>query len=136
MGNGVQSELFYEDIYAAYRSGVEHCGGAKKVGRQLFPEKSPEAAGHQLMACMNPNRSEKLSEEQRILLLAIFRDAGFHGAMHYIADATRYERPRPIDLIEQAVDVQQQMESTVARMEQLVDRWERIQSSPPITRIK
>lgn len=132
----MQTELFYEDIYSAYRSGIEHCGGAKRVGQRLFPEKSPDAAGHYLMACINPARNEKMSEEQRLLLLKIFRENAFHGAMYFLCDDVMYERPRTVEPEDEAAEIQRAMDATMDRLDHLFKRYERIQQASAIRSVK
>jgi hypothetical protein len=136
MGKVVQSELFFETIHDAYKAGVDFCGGPKKVGAMLFPEKSPEEAGRMVRACINPERSEKFSEEQRLLLLRIFREAGFHGVMHFLADSAHYERPRTIEPEDQAAEIQRAMDATMRQAAELLKRYERIKTVDTLRAIR
>lgn len=92
-----QDRLFYEDVNEALRELVNHLGGAKKVGRVLWPEKTIEQSQTLLLACLNTERKERLTPEQVMLLLRMGRDAGQHSAMQYICAEVGYSRPEPVN---------------------------------------
>lgn len=132
----VQSELFFETIYDAYKAGVDICGGPKKLGARLWPTLDPEDAGRKVRACINPERNEKFSEDERLALLRIFRENGFHGVMHFIADAAHYDRPRTIEPEDQAAEIQRAMDQTMARAAELLKRYERIKTSETLRSVR
>lgn len=57
----MEISLDYEDELDAAREAVRHAGGAKKVGPQMFPDKSVESAARYLMDALNPARAERLA---------------------------------------------------------------------------
>lgn len=93
----MQVPLFIEDLRQALEQIVVHAGGPKVVGPKLWPLKSVEEARGALLDALNPHRREKLDLEQIERLLLIGREAGFHGAKHYLDDATGYRRSEPAD---------------------------------------
>ena len=91
----MQERLFFEDINEALREIVQALGGAKKVGPLFWPEKSVEQAHMLLLGCLNPDRKERLTPEQVLLLLRWGHEVDCHGAMHFIGQQAGYEI-RPI----------------------------------------
>lgn len=92
-----QQPLFHEDINDALRAAVKWCGGTKRVASLLWPEKTLADAHSYLNDCLNATRPAKLSPEQVLLLLRWAKEAGFHGAMHFVCNEAGYEAPRPLD---------------------------------------
>jgi len=117
-----QQPLFFEDIYDAFRYLVQVCGGAKKVGAILFPEKGPEAAGRYLMDCLNSGRSEKLDFEHMTMLLRIGREGGCHGAIEFVCSGAGYSKPTPIDPADEKAELQRQLNRNLVELRQLVNR--------------
>lgn len=82
---------FFDCLEDALKSLVQRLGGAKAVGATLFPEKSPDAAARALLDSLNPDRAEKLSAAQILLVLRMGHEAGIHDAKRYIDAETGYE---------------------------------------------
>lgn len=98
-------ELFAESVDDAIRDAVRAAGGAKAVGAALFPSKSIEAAARYLLDCMNPARAEHLTPEQVVHVLRLARDAGYHGAKHWLDGATGYAPTPAIDVDDQRAEL-------------------------------
>lgn len=92
-----QDRLFCEDINEAIREIVNGLGGPKKVGPLLWPEKTIDQSHSLLLACLNPERKERLTPEQVMLLLREGRAVGCHVGVNFICDQAGYERPAPIE---------------------------------------
>ena len=122
---GQVSMPFFECPEDALKAVVQRLGGAKAVGAQLFPDKAPDAAARTLLDCLNPDRAEKLTLSQVLLILRMAHDAGLHEAMEYIAGEAGYEA-RPIRLDEQVDALTQVIESTTRRFEAAVKQLARI----------
>lgn len=90
---------FFEDVDDAMKEAVRALGGAKKVGLMFWPEleKDPDKAANRLRDCMNPDRREKLSIQQFMLLLRKAREAGCHSLMAYVASDAGYSAPEPVE---------------------------------------
>lgn len=121
----VALELFHEDIMDAVRGIVSVLGGAKKAGPLLFPDLLDDAAARRLLDCLNPDRQHQLTITQFVLLLKKGRDAGFHGAMHYLTDEVGYTRPSPIDPDDQRAELQRQFVAGVAQLAEMAKRLQR-----------
>lgn len=87
---------FFESVNDSLRELVRQLGGHKKIGPMLWPELPQEGAANRLRDCLNPDRREKLSPEQFVLMLKLGRQAGYHGTMAFVASDTGYESPRPV----------------------------------------
>lgn len=118
---------FFEDLESALREAVRQLGGNKEVGRLLRPELPVEQAGNWLRDCLNPERREKLSPEQVLLLLRLARDAGFHGAMGFLAFTAGYESPRPVDPNDQEAQLQSSFIDAVGKLEAIQKQLQRVQ---------
>lgn len=97
--------LFLEDAYDALKSIVQVAGGAKVVGPLIFPEKSTDAARTALLDALNPDRAQKLCFEQTLLLFKIGREAGYHGAKHWLDGELGYAPTSPIDPDDQVAEL-------------------------------
>ena len=93
----MQERLFFEDVNEALREVVNALGGPKAVGLKLWPEKSVEQAHTLLLNCFNPERRERLTPEQVVLLLKLGRQAECHAAMHYLCGEVGYSKPAPLE---------------------------------------
>lgn len=118
---------FFEDINEALREAVRQLGGHKKVGPQMRPELPMEQAANWLRDCLNPDRREKLSPEQVLMLLRLARTAGFDGAMSYIAFDAGYEPPRPVAPKDQEAELQHAFIDAVERLESIQKQLQRVQ---------
>lgn len=129
-----QDRLFFEDLNDALRDVVARLGGAKCVGRLLWPEKSVEAAHSLLLACLNPARPEHLTPEQLLLLLCRGREAGCHSAMHFIADAAGYERAAPLNVEDESARIRAQFVASVKHLDTLTARLQEIEGFSGVMR--
>lgn len=108
---------FFEDINDALRQAVKALGGNKAVGVKLWPEKTATAAAQSMSDCLNPERREKLSPEQVVLILRMAREKGYHAAMQFIAFDTGY-KATPVDPQTQKEQLQERF---IAAVEDLHD---------------
>jgi hypothetical protein len=87
---------------------VKACGGSKVVGVALWPAKGIEAAQRLLLACLNPERNEKLGPDEVLLVLRMARERGCHAGMQYLAEALSYAEPVPIEPKDELADLLRQ----------------------------
>lgn len=118
---------FFEDINDALREAVRQIGGHKKVGPLLWPELPLDHASNRMRDCLNPDRREKLSPDQVVLILRLAREAGFHGVMAYLAFSTGYEPPRPLAPEDQEAQLQRSFIDAVERLEGIQKQLQRAQ---------
>lgn len=88
--------MTYETLNDALIDCVKACGGSKTVGAALWPAKGVEVAQRQLLACLNPDRNEKLSPDELLFILSMSRAKGCHVGMNHIASVTSYAEPVPV----------------------------------------
>ena len=125
----MQAEMpFFECPEAALRACIEALGGAKKVGAQLFPDKTMENARDYLLACVNPDRQEKLSMSQIIFIFRSAKNAGFHAGFDFWAREAEYEI-RPITKAEEVDRLTSVVEQSSKTLALAVAALERIQKA-------
>lgn len=89
--------LFLEDVFDALKAAVQAAGGAKTVAGRLWPTKPIEQARKDLLDCLNRDNDRKLCIEEALAVLAMAREAGYHGAKHWIDEAIGYQPTPPAD---------------------------------------
>lgn len=116
----------FESINDALIECVKACGGSKAVGVALWPAKGVEAAQRQLLACLNPERNEKLGPDEVLLLLRLARDKGCHAGMQFLATTLSYAEPVPVEPKDEADELRRQvlamgqsLQKALSRIEQL-----------------
>lgn len=124
----MQQEIgeFFESVNDALVSAVTALGGNKKVGAKLRPEMLADQAGGWLRDCLNPDRREKLSPEQVMLIAKMAREAGYHSLMNFIAFDTGYTA-RPIDVETQEAILQEEFIAAVQKLGSIETRLGRVQ---------
>lgn len=120
-----QPALFHETFVEAIADCVRALGGNKKVGAMLWPEKSIEDARRTLLDSLNPERANKLSPEQVLLILREARKVNCHAALAYMAHACGYADPQPIEPEDERAALQRQFIEQSKSMQQLFARMER-----------
>lgn len=128
-----QPALFVESVYEALKEAVKALGGAKKVGKVLWPQKEADDAGRVLMDCLNPERKEKLDVEQVLLILRRAKESGYHGAMEFIAAETGYARPVPVDPLDERAQLQRDFIAAAESVAKIAARLER--TGAPLARV-
>ncbi|GKS96931.1 hypothetical protein [Acidovorax sp. SUPP2825] len=121
--------LLYEDELDAARAAVTHLGGAKRVGPQIWPDKTPETAARYLHDCLNQGRAERLSPSQLLMLMRLAREAGFHGLAAYMLREAGYAPPVPVQPQTEAELLTRRMESIMGEASRLVERLERVRGA-------
>jgi len=125
-----QEPLFYEDIYDAMRHAVQRLGGAKRVGSQIWPDKSADKAGEYLLACLNRDRAEKLSVEQFLWLRREARRIGCHTIAAFENQDGGYAPPQPIEPADEAAELMRLFVESVKKQEQISNRLALLTQQP------
>lgn len=123
----IQTALFHEDIYDALWDVVKYLGGAKRVGHDMEPKKSPEQAGRWLANCLDKSRAEKLDPEQVLYLLRRGREEGCHIAMAYINRECCYAEPVPVAPEDEKARLQREYVEAVKTIKTLGDQLAKMQ---------
>ncbi len=126
-----QPQLAYEHFEDAMHDLVMVLGGFKKVGPSLWPEKTQDEATQLLRHCLNRGRREKLDSDQIFLLLRRAKAAGFHGAKHFIDEATEYCKTPPIDPADKVAELQREFIASVQRSERVLQELKQFAGIAP-----
>lgn len=89
----------------ALRYAVDALGGDKAVGYMLWAEISPILSGQRVAHCLDPERREKFSLEQTVLILQRAKAKGDHRAMNLLAELCGYRVTAVIDQHEELADL-------------------------------
>lgn len=119
---------FFEDINDALKEVVRQLGGYKKVGPMFKPELPITQAEGWLRDCLNPDRREKLSPEQVVMLLSQAAKAGYHGGMMFITSSCGYEGARHVQPVEQQAALQQAFIEAVGQLQGIQQQLARVQA--------
>lgn len=123
----MQAEMpFFDSPEDALKAVIQQLGGIKRVGPKLFPDKTVDAAARYLLDCVNPDRSEKLSLSQIMMLLRLAHEAGFHTAYAWISGEVGYDI-KPITKAEEVDRLTSVVEQSTKTLTSALAALERIQ---------
>jgi hypothetical protein len=124
----MDDKLFYDDDLDALKATIQHLGGNKAVGVQLWPDKTPDAAGRSMADCCNTSRSERLSPSQLLFVMRLAREKNCHIMAEHLMSEAGYAKPVPIDPDEEASTIVERIDETLQGVGILVDRLERLRN--------
>ena len=101
---------------------VKACGGSKVVGVALWPAQGVEAAQRKLLACMNPERNEKLGPDEVLHLMRMARERGCHVGMQYLCHSLSYAEPVPVQPKDEIDALQRQVLAMGAELTKALGR--------------
>ncbi len=119
----------FENLNDALKEAVRAAGGNKRVGALLRPELPLDQAAQWVRDSLNPDRRDKLSPEQVLLVLRLACEAGYHGAMAYFAFGASYEAPRPVTPQDQETELQRQFVAAVEALQTIQSQLGKVQGS-------
>lgn len=122
-----QIPLFCDSLADAIRAVVLALGGNKRVGNLLWPSLPADEAGRKLAHCLNPDKREKLSPEDFMLILRESRKVNCHAGFAYIAHECGYADPVPLEPEDERAALQRQYIEAVHTLANLQTRIERNQ---------
>lgn len=120
-----QPQLFHETFSEALEDCVRALGGNKAVGSTLWPEKSIDDARRSLLDALNPERAQKLSPEQTLLIVSEAAKRGCLAGVAYVTRACRCADPQPIEPENERAALQRQFVEQSKAMQQLFARMDR-----------
>lgn len=121
-----QIPLFVDDYYDAVRAAVEGLGGYKRVGHDMRPDLSVDAAGRWLADCINPDKREKLSLTELAYIRKAARQAGVHVLAAYEMQDSGYAPPQPVAPEDEAAQLQREFIASVKALEAIQARLARV----------
>lgn len=95
-----QEHMYFDTDYweDAFIEAVNSLGGRKKVAAKLWPHKTVADASRYLSHCLDPERNEKLSMGEIVMIMKWAKDeAKCHAPMDYLASVIGYDKPVPKD---------------------------------------
>lgn len=120
-----QIPLFLDNYHDAVRYAIEGLGGFKRVGHDMRPDLSVEAAGRWLADCCNPDKREKLSLTELAYIRKTARAAGVHVLAAYELQEAGYAPPQPVAKEDEAAQLQRDFIAAVKAMEVIQKRMAR-----------
>jgi hypothetical protein len=103
---------------------VKAAGGSKEVGVVLWGQsQGVDAAQRRLLACLNPERAEKLSLDEIVQVMRMARDRGCHVGMQYLADSLGYT-VAPIEPKDELLELQRRFIGKAEDLAQMLARIE------------
>lgn len=94
MGMAEQTPLWHESIEDAIGTAVLALGGFKKVAAMLWPAleaSNPDTAYTRLKHCLDPERKDKLSLSELLLIARKAREIGEHSIARYFGRDVGYQ---------------------------------------------
>lgn len=91
MSKQVQVPLWHDSIEDAVGTAVQALGGAKKVAEVLWPALKPETAYSRLKHSLDPDKPEKLSLGELLMIARMARARGEHSIAQYFGRDVGYE---------------------------------------------
>ena len=119
-----QQSLWHDTVEEALRDVVIALGGPQKVGYRLWPGKGVIEAGKHLNRVLNPERPEKPTIGEFILLLQWGREAGVHTAWAFMAQDVGY-RWEVLEPEDERARLQREVIETGKRMEAIFKQLQR-----------
>lgn len=96
--------------------------GVKRIAKELWPAKSEEEAARYLADCLNPDRPQKLSGEEIMVIARRGREVGCYLITAFINAQTGFAPPIPIDPEDERAELQRQFIDGVDRLERMAKR--------------
>ncbi len=104
---------------------VKACGGSKAVGPMLWPDLKVDVAQRKLLACLNPDRVERLNPDQVTFVGRKARENGCHALVEFYAVELGYAPPVPVEPRDEVAELQRQFIEAVRSQAALAERIER-----------
>lgn len=115
-----------ETLNDAYIASVKALGGSKAVGHKVWPAKGVESAQRHLLACLNPDRPEKLSPDECLLIEKMARAKGVHVVAEYRATTLGYAQPVPVEPEDEVAKLQREFIESTRSLLEMAGRIEKI----------
>lgn len=131
-----QPKLHYDDLDDALGDLVQALGGFKRVGPKLWPNLPQDDAAQRLRHCLNKSRREKLDHHETVRLISMGREIDFHGAKHFVDEATGYQRSAPRDPREEKNAAVVAVQSATDALNRALALLERAAAEPVLRAVK
>jgi hypothetical protein len=128
---GTQHRLYHEDFLSALDEDIRSLGGRKAVAMRLRPElqHKPHEAHVWLNNCLNPERRERLTDEQIRQIMRWAKEISAVAAMNYWCDDVGFERPKPLSPAGEIDKLQERQGQLLQEIRALATQMERLNAS-------
>lgn len=124
----MQLALMHDSFNDALREAIHAIGGPKKLGALLWPEQPVDHASNKVRDCLNPDRRERFSPDQVLMILRLARQAGCHSAAAFLMREAGYADPVPVDPEDEVVRLQREFVEATKALGHLAQRIEATQA--------
>lgn len=124
-----QMNLMHDSITDSIREVIMALGGFKKVGALMFPEALADHAAGKIRDCLNPDRRERFTPEQLLMIARMGRQAGCHALINYMAREAGYADPQPIDPEDEVARLQREFIEATRALSAMAARIEQINTN-------
>jgi hypothetical protein len=132
----VQNKLFFDCIEDAIGKDIEALGGAKKAAAIFYPDKTPEQGSALIRAWKNPDRNERPTPTQVLLLKKKAKEVGSFATISYEAQEIGFSFEL-IDPEDEAALIERENNQLFKEILRRQDRLERLRSTPsPVRSVK
>lgn len=121
-----QLPLICDTLETAIAAVVVALGGNKRAGATLWPAMPADEAGRRLAQSLNPDRREKLSPGELLMLMREGRKVGAHTIAAYLLHECGYAEPQPIEPEDERAALQRQYIEAVHTLANLQTRIDRV----------
>jgi len=125
----MQMSLIHESITDALRDVINAAGGPKKVGAMMFPELPIDHAAGRVRDALNPDRRERFTPDQVMLLARIGRQVGCHAIITFLSREAGYADPQPIEPEDEVARLQRDFIEATKALGAMASRIEHITST-------
>lgn len=117
--------LWHDCIEDAISEACNALGGRKSVAVLLWPSKPVREAHNRLDACLNPDRNEKLSPDELLMLGGLARKVNCHAIARYCNQEWGYQEPIAREPEDEKAKLQREFIAAQQAMAKLAQRMER-----------
>lgn len=120
----MQTEMpWFETAEDATHNAIQHSGKSpKQVAHMLWPHLKQDSAYARLMGALKTDRPEKLTADEHICI-AVF--CGEFDFLHYVASQCHHTQPEPVDLEDEALELDRQIKVLLEDVSKLLKRREK-----------
>lgn len=123
-------ESSIETLNDALIEAVKAAGGSKVVAVALWGSAAGvDVVQRRLLACLNPERSEKLSTDEIVAVMKLAREHGCHAPMRFLSATLSYAEPQPIQPRDEADELKRQFIESTRALAAMAARIESLERS-------
>lgn len=122
----LQDRLIEETEDDVWDALIIACGGYKKVAGTLWPNLKPDTRYAKLKNCFRADKDERLTWEERKMVLRLGSEVGCHIGMHQLSSDLLYENPTPANRDRLKQEAKSQINIRIDELRDLIARAEKL----------